>query len=206
MSSLGEFELIEETTEIPKGSGIDGFLLVIKHILIMPRVQSITIDGRGKIHMKRYARKDEPTVQSMLDLATVEPATIAMANTIEEVVYDQHDLRGAIDIVCMLMSKASVDKLYPVCFLAGVQTPLFDWIRKTSMFTFSPDSLMGFPVHLLRTIPDDTLLLCTAFGPRASVVDIRHTYKVALPLYNVKPANPYLVSVTIPKGAKDAVE
>ena len=49
----------DEEIDVPKGTGLEGFLATVRAVLKLPRVQDIRIDSRGKISYSFFLREGE---------------------------------------------------------------------------------------------------------------------------------------------------
>jgi len=173
-----DFERIEEEIEVPRETGIDGFLLAIRAVLKKPRVQTVHIDARGKITVSRFVRANEPQVEFSIDFASVTPASaVRRGEVVELTVPEAEDPKTT---VFRLFNEAARDQVYPVAFVVGAQSAFRKWVAG-SLDVYG-SSLFGLRVLSDRHIPDDVLILVTAYGPSGDLVDVQRCYKVTLPL------------------------
>lgn len=76
---------------------------------------------------------------------------------------------------------ASLEQMYPVAFVVGANSSLFAWHRGTTGIVITNNSAYGLPVLRDRHIPDDALILVTAFARGGSMSDVKKSYKITMP-------------------------
>jgi hypothetical protein len=169
------YELKESTIEVPKNTGIDGFLHALKGILKLPRVQEVKIDGKGQVSYKRYiVEGEEPAIG--VDYEGLEPWNIIRNGDIVELW--SLPTSASSRVVC-LMDAARSEQLYPTAFVTGANSSLADWFRESSGVELrSTENLCGLKVYEDRSVPDSVLILCAAYTQDAGLVDTVRAYKV----------------------------
>ena len=169
--------LVEETIEVPKNTGIEGFLHTVRELLKLPRVQSIVINAKGVVEYARYVVEGE-TNGHAIEFDSVEPYSILRNGSVEEL--SASSLNAAVTITSLL-DIAAKDGWHPVAFVTGAASVLWTWYMTTTGFEiFSRDSLCGFPLYLDRHAPDTALILCVSRTKTASLVDAHRSYKVEM--------------------------
>ena len=183
-----------DVVEVPRNTGMDGFLRTVRTLLSKPKVQEINIDARGKIRCKRYVREDEEDVRNAgIDFEDLSPAAVVRNTQVEEVPI----LEGASSAVVLgaLFDTVSAAQLTPVAFVTGAGTSLWDWYKTTTgTHLRSKTTLHGLPLYTDRNIPDTALLLTAAYGKNAALVDARNTFKIEMPRYEL-PGNDVRVMI-----------
>ena len=183
-----------DVVEVPRNTGMDGFLRTVRTLLSKPKVQEINIDARGKIRCKRYVREDEEDVRNAgIDFEDLSPAAVVRNTQVEEVPI----LEGASSAVVLgaLFDTVSAAQLTPVAFVTGAGTSLWDWYKTTTGTPLrSKTTLHGLPLYTDRNIPDTALLLTAAYGKNAALVDARNTFKIEMPRYEL-PGNDVRVMI-----------
>lgn len=174
-----KYEEQNQTVEIPKGTGLEGFMHAIREILQLPRVQEIHIDARGKIAYKYFLREGEEPKGLELEFETLMPYAIVRNGVVLEVMPTS---TNAAVVLGQLFGKATSDHMYPVAWVAGANTPFWKWFEKSMGFK-SPgeEELYGLPFLRDRMLEDSVLILCTAYGRRASLIDTQRSYKILIP-------------------------
>jgi hypothetical protein len=175
-----DFEEVRETIEIPKGTGIDGFLRAVGDLLRLPRLQEIKIDARGRVSYARFVPKEESRESVAIDFESLMPYAIVRSGTVVEVT--PPDANAAV-VLGELFRVVAAERLYPVAWVAGAGTRVWDWYALSTGQPASAtrEDLFGLPVALDRMIEDDVLLLCAAYGRYASLVDAQKSFKIVLP-------------------------
>lgn len=170
-----DFTLKETTVDVPTNTGIDGFLLAVRGILSLSRVQGIQIDAKGVLTYKRYVVEGEPNSIGV-DYEGIEPWHIIRNSDLVEL----RDLptSAASRVVC-LMDAARSEQLHPTSFVTGANTSLAAWFRESSGITLRTDkALCGLKVYVDRHVPDSALILTAAYSSTAGLVDTVKSYKV----------------------------
>lgn len=176
---MSEYKEVADTLDIPSHAGIEGFLLAIRQILRMPRVTSIVVDASGKISYTRYARPEEPRKNIEADFDSVAPNALVRNALIQEL--DSHDQKNAAICIAGMFNAAAADHMYPVGFVTGANSNLYAWHASTTGIRLDRENVYGLPVYPDRFIPDDALLLVTAYARGGSLVDVQKSYKLAMP-------------------------
>ena len=168
---------VSDTVEVPKNTGVSGFLEVIRGILRRPRILSISVDARGKVTYTRYVRDGEDKEPINIDFETFTPmSVIRSCPDIEEV-----DVLGlhAGTAVAKLFSCAATDQMVPLAFCVHPATGLWAWFKtKGGLALAQRDEFFGFPLAYDDQLPPTALFLCTAYERDASLVDTRKVYKL----------------------------
>jgi hypothetical protein len=71
--------------------------------------------------------------------------------------------------------------MYPIAFVTGANTALFEWHRLTTGVRLAGGKAYGLEVHRDRHVPDEALVLATGFAPGAALIDTRKSYKISMP-------------------------
>jgi hypothetical protein len=177
---MTEYQPVEASVTVPKGVGLDGFLKAVREILRYPRVTDVRINTRGVIWFKRHVRKDEQVVPVQIDFESVTPFAAVQASDVLEVALSEGGEPAPVAVARMFAALAR-DHVSPVAFVIGGSSPFAAWHKATSGIEIG-EQAYGLPVMVDERIPSDVLVLCAAFGPGGSLVDVRRSYKLSLPL------------------------
>lgn len=183
---MSDLQLVTHSIEVPKNTGIEGFMLTVRELLKLTRLQSINIDAKGKVTYKRYAEEDERQ-KIGVDYEGVEPWHIARnaPDGVEELLLISPN--AAVTLTAVL-DRSSSEKLYPTAFVASPNTILWKWYLYTTGFSLGTQGhLCGLPVYADRHIPDSALILCSSFVKEGALVDTQKAYKIEMN-YVVAPA------------------
>ena len=178
---MNEYQEVTQNLEVPPHAGVEGFLAALRQILKLPRVTNIHIDSQGKVAYTRYVRQEEPRKHVEVDFDSVSPSMLVRNLEVQELDLSEVSDNAAVSIAAMFATAAS-EQMFPVAFVTGAATSLYQWHRKTTGVQLIGSSAYGFPVHRDRFIPDETLLLVTAFARGGGLVDARKSYKIAMPV------------------------
>lgn len=176
------YKEVEATVEVPAAAGVEGFLLAIRKILKLGRVQRLRVEVDGKVHYTRIVRNDEPDTRMDVDFDTVLPsALVRNAQVVEVPSSGQTAAAGLLH----LFAEAAIDGVTPIAFISGAGTSFYSWYLQTMggrAYPRGPNALLcGLPFVLDRHIPDDTLLLATAYRREAPLLEMKTVYKLAMP-------------------------
>lgn len=176
---MSEYKEVTETVDVPTDAGIAGFFVALRKILKMPRVVNVNIDSKGKVTFTRFARSGEPRKTFEVDFDAVTPGALVRNLELQEL--DVEGLENPSTCILSMFSVAASEHMKPIGFVAGSNTVLMDWHLKTTGVRIPSDSLCGLPLYRDRFIPDEALLLVTAYSADASLEDARKCYKIAMP-------------------------
>lgn len=176
---MADYEEVVGVVEVPKAAGIEGFLLGIKDILSLPRVQSIHIDARGRIEYKHYVRTGEPYQPLKVSLDSLMPYAVVRNGTVTELADPDYNAAVALG---QLFNAAEADHLYPVCLIGGANTRLWKWYEGSTATTLSSrESLFGVPYTADRMVDDGVIILAAAFARGGALIDTQKSYKLVIP-------------------------
>lgn len=178
---MSEYQEVSDTVEVPRGTGIDGFIAALRAILKLPRVQYVNIDNNGRVRFARVVRKGEQATPFAIDLSHLQPAAIIRQLQLKEL---QEEPNAAYAIAKMFQN-ISFQKVYPVAFVTNPKTTLWEWHSRTTGIDIShvDDVLYGVPLLFDENIPEYVLVLCASFSPSGSMSDSRVGVKITMPQY-----------------------
>jgi hypothetical protein len=148
--------------EVPKGAGVEGFLLAIRNILKLPRVQEVHIDSRGKVTYAHFVPDDvEPALLS-IEFETVMPYAVVRSGHVVEVTRPSIE-NPAVTIGCLLHG-AALDHLAPVAWVTGAKPALWAWYHGGTGTgeNIRGDDFFGLPVLRDPKFEDNSLLTLVA--------------------------------------------
>lgn len=176
---MSDLELVASSIDVPKNTGLEGFVHTIRQILKLSRIQTITVNARGKVTYERYAAEDEPKTIGV-DFTGVEPWHIIRnaPDGVEELVLGSYN---AAIVLAGILDRCTSEKLHPIAFVTSPNTALWHWYQHTTNFSLATkDSICGFPVHYDRHLPDSVLILCSSFARDGALVDTQKAYKIEM--------------------------
>ncbi len=176
---MSEYQEVTESIDVPPQVGVEGFLAAIRKILQLPRVTRVEIDGQGHVSYTRYVREEDPVRNIEVDFDTVMPSAVVRNVVVQEL--DVFGVESAGVCLAVMFEHAAAEHLYPIGFVAGANTVLPGWHQKTTGVRLGQDSVYGLPLYRDRFIPDDVLLLVTAYTRQGALVDARKSYKILMP-------------------------
>jgi len=174
-----ELELFEETIQVPKHLGVDGFMVLLRKLLVLPRLMNLNIDSRGQLSYKRYVRPGEDGRHVDVEMKTLTPSAILRNGQIDEV--PEGDASSASIVVARMFQAMQDDGLYPVAFVSGTKSVFHEWHSDTCGVKFHKDLVYGLPFYRDAILEDSALFLCAAFGPGSGMVDVQKSYKAVMP-------------------------
>lgn len=174
---MAEYKEVVDTVEVPKSTGVEGFIRLLREILHLPRVQAITIEANGKVSYRHFVLNGE-TRPIGIDFKGLEPYAVIRNAPIEEL---QVHIGNAAIIVTSVLDQAVREKLHPIAFVTGANSVLWKWYASTTGFSLqSQTHLCGLPIHKDRHAPDTALILCAAYSRGAELVDTQRSFKVEM--------------------------
>jgi len=176
-----EYKEVRKTVEVPKNTGIDGFLHVISEVLQRPRVQSLNIDSKGRVSYRMMVHPNDEQASKNVDINFdhLEPYHLIRNAEMREYYVSGE---SAASVVVNLLDAVSVMGMTPIAFILGVQSHFWDWYHLTTSVSLRDgDTLCGHPVYRDKQIPDTALVLCAGFGKTSSLVDIQMSVKAEMP-------------------------
>lgn len=180
---MSEPQEISETIDVPKNTGIEGFLRSLKVILQLPQVQKIAIDAKGKVSYSRLVTEEDRKPIG-INFDDLEPWGVIRNGDIQEVPVC---VDNAAVVITLLMDYVATEKLYPVAFVTGANSILNEWyIQTTGSRILSDQAICGIPLYKDRHIPDTALILCTAMSNKAALIDTNKSFKIEM-LYTEAP-------------------
>ena len=178
---MTDLELVEESLQVPSSTGMEGFILVIRKILKLSKVQSIHIDASGRMTWSRLAVSAAAESQDWAGEALfdkVSPGFIIRNNDIEELEVPLEPLQG----IARIFQKAALQHLHPVAWVSGPRSAFWAWHARAVGFSMSAgkDEVYGFPFLYDKEIPEDTLILCTAYERGSAMIDVKKSFKLVM--------------------------
>ena len=175
---MAEYEEVEGDIEVPRNTGIDGFLKVIKHVLKLPRVQRVEIDARGHVTYMYHMRAGEPPPTIDMNFESVQPYGVIRNSLVRELSLTSDNAAVTLG---QLFSQASLEQLFPVALVGGMNTLLWDWYKRTTGVALPPgDTVYGLPFLSDRFVEDHVLILCAAYSRHSTLVDTQKSFKLAI--------------------------
>lgn len=169
----------EEFIDVPKGTGIAGFLRSIGEVLKLPRVQNVAITSQGRIEYSFFLREGEEKTVLTMNFEDLMPMAIVRNSDVMEV---RNRSESSAVAIFQMFNASAIDGLFPIAFVTGLSTPLWDWLETTADDkTVTQGSLFGLPIHQDRNCPDEVLLLCSAFKRDSELVEMKKAYKIDIP-------------------------
>jgi len=181
-----EYTETTDVIDVPRNTGMDGFLQVVRSYLTKPRVQEIIINSSGRVKVRRYVRPDDNEHNSGVDFGDLQPSFIVRNAPIEEIALLEG--AGAAVILGSVLDQVAVAQLRPLAFIVGTNSLLWEWYRQTSGVVLrSHEMLHGLPLYTDREIPDSVLILAAGYGRDAALLDTKKSYKMELQVARYKP-------------------
>lgn len=178
---MTEYRKREDSVDVPKNTGTQGFLRTVEGIIRLSRVQQITIDAKGRVSWTRFVREEEEDTPGLrVDFGDLAPWAIVRNRQVEELIVQGADAALAL---AMILETASLDGLYPAAFVSGANTIFYKWFEQTTNYRpRSNGRLMGLPFYLDRHAPDTALILCAAYEATLQLSDTERAYKIEMAL------------------------
>jgi hypothetical protein len=178
---------VEEQIEVPRSTGIPGFLRTIETILKLPRVLGISINNRGLVTYRRVQLPEERASLGV-NFDTLQPSVFIRQGQVKELLAEGE----AVSQVHQALESAALERVEVTAWVMGLGgLPLFHkWCPSLAIHN---DRLLGLPVYVDRALDDQTLVLAASHAPRAYLSDCHRFYKIGMLLLPPKPATVEIV-------------
>jgi hypothetical protein len=173
-----DYQLVQSSIEVKKGTGVEGFLRVIKQVLKLPRLQTVTIEAKGKISYDRYVLGEESREPVEVGYDDLEPYSLIRNGTVEGV--EVLSSNPAV-VLSLLLDRVVKDQLHPCAIVTGANTILPTWFSHgTGRTLLTVEYVCGLPVYLDRNIPDSTLIVGGAYTRDADLTAVQKFYSLEM--------------------------
>lgn len=180
---MAEYEEVRESVDVPRDTGVQGFLKTVEGILKLPRVQELHIDSRGKVDFRYFVQKGEQRKPLEIDFDSLLPYSIIRNSKLTELV--DVSLNAAVGLG-QLFDMAAADHLFPVAFVGGTQSLFWQWYEVTTAIGLaSREEVYGVPFLVDRALEDYVLVLCAGYTRSAALIDTQRSYKLVIPQVKV---------------------
>lgn len=165
----------QHTIEVPKNTGMEGFLHTIRELLKLDKIKEITINSKGEVSYRRMVPEEITQDPIMIDYEGLQPSSIIRMGSLAEMVND-----GELPhiLVSNMFSQLDIERLSPVCWASGAATVLSKWYAGSGVKLPAIDNFYGLPLHLDRALPDSVLILCASSTDSPALVDCHRFLKV----------------------------
>lgn len=168
------------TIEVPANTGVEGFLVVMRQVLQLPKVQKVVIDCTGRVTYQRVVQEGEENSNVNVSFDHIQPYAIIRNGQTKELTYPGS--MSAAAIIGAMFDVLAFNSLTPIAFVVSPQTTLWSWLYFSSALEVHTKSvLFGCPLLLDKHIPTTALVLCAGVDGTKAVVDTRVSIKVEIP-------------------------
>lgn len=176
-----EFEEHTDSVTIPKNTGLAGLLATIKSLLEeIPRVKELRLTQAGVLHYTWYAPVGALERTPRIAFEDLQPYAVIRNNQVQEVAVPSQAL-----LLFSLFMECQQDRLYPICLVVGAETIFWRWLQAvTEMRVPTNSSMFGYPVLADPNVPDDVLILCSAYARSSHIEDTYRAYKALMEMPN----------------------
>ena len=181
-----DFEQVSGVVDVPRNTGTEGFIQLIRSILKLGHVQDIHVTANGKVSYKYLAVKsaDRPEFNPEQLFERASPSCVVRNSTLVEVRVDER--KSSVETLVLVTRSAQLDGVVPNAWVTGANTLLFKWLPSRSNISaeqLQPGTILfGLPIYRDRMLPDESLILCASPCAGADLVDTTHAYKIAMVL------------------------
>ena len=161
----------KEKYPLPEDS--ESIIALVRSILEGGRVQRIELDINGPVRVLREVEIEDPDL--------VEPdinLDAALRNT--EMIEYSSEGAESFQVLVDMMLLAQSKRPYCICWATGAGEYLIpEWLELEArgMRLMGVDTLLGLPIHRLRSLPDDTLILCASSNKEADPAEVNFAVK-----------------------------
>lgn len=174
-----QYAEVTRSIEVPRNVGPDGFVLALKSIIRLPRVQRIEILANGTVSYTYFKLEDAPDEPLGVDFESIAPAAVVRNVDMHELELVEED--PAPVVVCKMFRAARITGLVPISFVTGADSSFWAWHKKVGVdLTDAKDTAYGLPLLLDRHVPDEVLVLCVGYDRNSALVDTVMTIKAVM--------------------------
>ena len=163
--------------QVPKNTGLSGFMRTIESLLGLPRLQEIKVDHQGKITYRFFALEGQTEETPKIDFTTLMPYAIVRNAEIQELTAHASSCPVA---MAQMFAHVAADRLYPVAFVTGAETDFWRWYGEELAPT-TKDELFGLPFLVDRGFEANTLFLCAGYERASALIGTQKSYKLIIP-------------------------
>jgi hypothetical protein len=175
---MAEYKERTETVDVPKNTGVEGFMATVRKILSLPRIQVININAVGHIKYTRIVREEDDTVPLEVDFSTISPAGIIRNNELVEMEEDNNPTHA----VARMFEQIAQEHLFPVAWVSGPGSTFWLWHERAKLkMSPSKDQAYGLPFLYDENFPSSTLVLCTGYTRMSAMIDVKKSFKMLMP-------------------------
>jgi len=159
----------------PLPTTADGICSLMREILLAGSVQRIELDVNLPVRVVRGLSDAETGLDEEVDLD-------GSLRNLEMVEYTSEGA-GPFQTLFDMMQLIHVEKLIPTCWVTGegVGHLLSEWLElRARGMPSGTEHLVGLPVHRVKMLPEDTLLLCGSPYPNAGFDELTMAIKTAI--------------------------
>lgn len=165
-----------DSVDVPKNSGLKGLLTLLSALLSeIPRVKEVVIRSTGKVDYTWYAPSEGDQPKLNVTFESLLPWAIVRNTPLKEETPPEPNMG-----VYSLFRACHRDRLYPICFVTGSDTKLWDWLLAIGVPMEPSDTFFGYPLLQDREVPDDVLILCASFARTTQISDTYRSYKITM--------------------------
>lgn len=175
---MSALRAVEETIEVPRGAGIEAFVRTVRALLVLPRVQDLSIDARGVVRCTRYVPKDEEHLPLRMDFDPLMPYALVRAAPITELPPPPPSAPVAL---LGMFDAAARESLAPIAWITGAASALWPWLEASTSARRNPGPLFGLDVHADRLVEDDVLLLAAGYARSSELSTLHKSFKLCIP-------------------------
>ena len=175
-----QYTEVTKSIEVPKNVGSEGFVLALKGIIRIPRVQKIEIQANGTVTYTYFKHEDAPDAPLSIDFETIAPSAIVRNTEMRELELVEQD--PAPVVVCKMFRAVRIAGMVPIAFVIGVDSVFWVWHKLAGLRNLddSVDSAYGLPIVKDRHIPDEALVLCAGYDRNSALVDTAVSFKTVM--------------------------
>lgn len=174
-----KYEKVAKTIEVPKGAGVDGFIVALRAILKIPKMQEIKISRDGSVAYSYYKKEGVPESPLKLDFESVTPAAIVRNVPMQELGIAPEDAAPA--VVCQMFYSAYLQQLVPTYFVLSTASLFWKWHQKHGVdMGVGCEFAYGLPIVVDTYIPEEAVILCMSYTSGGTLIDTVRTMKAVM--------------------------
>ena len=183
------YEERTHSIQVPKNTGVDGFVKTLRGVLELRNVQTIQVDAKGRVTYTRIVRAGEDSTPLAVDFGELAPWSIVRNGELEEFEAGEGD--PATTVVARMFNLLTQEGLVPIAFVTGANSSFWRWHVETAGVRLArQNSAYGIPIYTDREVPDSSLILCAAYVRGATLAGCHRFLAIGMASFGDQAAPP----------------
>lgn len=181
---MSKLSKIQRSIEIPKNTGIQGFLRAIRSVLELPRTvwfQAELKKGGAVLSYERYIEEGQEERPPQIDFGSLTPYRLIRLTDIREIAVPPSGDAGR--VVADLFRLMAAESLWPLAWVGGQNSTFWAWHSQTTGVPLEVGSTAAYGLPFLTDaeVDNETLLLVGGYQRGAELNEAQLTLRILIP-------------------------